>query len=105
MFSDEDCSSETLMPFPRTATTVPGDKGTEVFWMVTVGTGIPLTQDTTLELAWRYSDFGAVHTGGGEGQMVWQDGGRDPLSLNLATTQPKMKGHTLGLVVRFSISK
>ena len=93
---------ETRMTFPRTTTTVPGGSRTDVAWMVTAGAAAALNGRTTLELAWRYTDLGEVGTDRGEGRVVWRDGSHDPLPLDLAETSARIRGHGLGLSMRFA---
>ena len=69
--------------------------------MVTAGVATALNESTTLELAWRYSDLGTAETGTGSGQVVWRDGSRDPLPLNLAPTEARLRSHGLRLSVRY----
>ena len=90
------------MTFPRTTTTVPGAGRTDVAWMVTAGLAAALRERTTLELAWRYTDLGEVRTGRGAGRVVWRDGSREPLPLDLAATRGRLKGHGLRLSLRFA---
>ena len=49
----------------------------------------------TLDLAWRYTDYGAVQTGKGGGRIVWRDGSRAPLELDLAPTKADLASHGL----------
>ena len=93
---------ETRMMFPRTTTIVPGAHRTGFAWMVTAGLATALSERATVELAWRYSDLGAVHTGRGEGRVVWRDGSREPLVLDLAATRAKLRSHGLRLSVRYA---
>ncbi len=64
---------ETRMEFTRTTTIVPGGQRTNLAWMLTAGVSIPLGDRVTLDLAWRYTDYGAVQTGKGGGRIVWRD--------------------------------
>ena len=75
-------AGETRMTFPATTTHVPGDHRTGFAWMVTAGVATALSESTTLDLAWRYSDLGAAETATGGGRVVWRDGSREPLMLN-----------------------
>ena len=93
---------ETTMTFPRTTTTVPGAERTEFAWMVTAGVAAVLNARTTLELAWRYSDLGEVRTGRGAGRVVWLDGSREPLPLDLAATRARLGNHGLRLSLRYA---
>ncbi len=93
---------ETTLTFPRTRTTVPGTDRTEFVWMVTAGVAAVLNARATLELAWRYSDLGEVRTGRGVGRVVWRDGSREPLPLDLAATRATLSSHGLRLSVRYA---
>ena len=70
--------------------------------MVTAGVAAVLNARTTLELAWRYSDLGEVRTGRGAGRVVWRDGSREPLPLDLAATRATLSSHGLRLSVRYA---
>ena len=94
---------ETHMMFPRTTTIVPGARRTDFAWMVTAGVATALNERTTLDLAWRYTDLGTVHTGRGEGKVVWRDGSRGPLPLDLAATRAKLRSHGLRLSLRYAL--
>ena len=93
---------ETHMMFPKTTTIVPGASRTGFAWMVTAGVATALSERTTLDLAWRYTDLGTVHTGRGEGRVVWRDGSREPLLLDLAETRAKLRSHGLRLSLRYA---
>ena len=92
----------TEMAFPRTTTIVPGASRTGLAWMATAGLATRLSERVTLDLAWRYTDLGEVHTGRGAGQVVWRDGSREPLPLNLDTTRAKLRTHGLRLSLRYA---
>ncbi|MCY4431511.1 MAG: outer membrane beta-barrel protein, partial [Rhodospirillales bacterium] len=91
---------ETRMRFPRTTTVVPGGARTGAAWMVTAGVSMALGDRTTLDVAWRYTDLGEVRTGRGEGRVIWRDGSRDPLLLDLAPTRAKLRSRGLRLSLR-----
>ena len=93
--------AETSMTFPRTTTIVPGTQRTGLAWMVTAGMSAPLGARTWLDLAWRYTDLGTVETGTGMGRVVWRDGGRPPLPLDLAATRATLRSHGLRLSLRY----
>ena len=93
---------ETRMMFPKTTTIVPGGARTGFGWMVTAGVGTALDERTTLEFAWRYTDLGTVRTGRGEGRVIWRDGSREPLLLDLAETQAELRSHGVQLSVRYT---
>ena len=92
---------ETRMAFPRTTTIVPGARRVNLAWMLTAGVATSLDDDTTLELAWRYTDLGLVETGEGRGRVVWRDGSREPLPLDLAPTRSRLRSHGLRLSLRY----
>ena len=94
---------ETHMTFPKTTTIVPGARRTDFAWMATAGVATALNERTTLDLAWRYTDLGTVHTGRGEGRVVWRDGSREPLPLDLAATRAKLRSHGLRLSLRYAL--
>lgn len=91
---------ETSMTFPKTTTIVPGKQRTGLAWMVTAGVSASLGERTNLDVAWRYTDLGAVETGTGAGRVVWRDGSRPPLPLDLAATRARLRSHGLRLSLR-----
>ena len=93
---------ETRMTFPKTTTLVPGGSRAGLAWMLTAGVAAALGGRATLDLAWRYTDLGAVRTGRGGGRVVWRDGSREPLSLDLAATWAKLASHGLRLSLRYA---
>ena len=94
--------AKTRMSFPRTTTIVPGADRTGAAWMLTAGWSTALGERTTLDFAWRYTDLGEVRTGRGEGRVVWRDGSREPLLLDLAETRAKLRSHGLRLSLRYA---
>ena len=93
---------QTRMRFSRTTTVVPGERRVDFAWMLAAGFALPLGEKATLDLAWRYADFGEVETGRGRGRIVWRDGSREPLELDLAETRAELSGHGLRLSLRWS---
>ena len=93
---------KTTMTFPATTTTVPGGSRTGPAWMVTAGVAVALGGRLALDLAWRYSDLGEVRTPRGPGRVVWRDGSREPLPLDLAPTRARLKGHGVRLSLRYA---
>ncbi len=93
---------ETRMEFTRTTTIVPGGQRVNLAWMLTAGVSAPLGEKVTLDLAWRYTDYGAVETGRGRGRIVWRDGSRAPLDLDLASTQADLASHGFMLSFRYA---
>ena len=93
---------ETRMTFPKTTTVVPGASRTDFAWMLTAGVAVSLNERMTLDLAWRHTDIGEVHTGQGAGRVVWRDGSRAPLPLDLAAPRAKLASHGLRLSLRYA---
>ena len=91
---------KTVMTFPTTTTTVPGGSRTGLAWMATAGVSVGLGERVTLDLAWRYSDLGEIRTSRGPGRVVWRDGSRAPLPLDLAPTTARLRGHGVRLSLR-----
>ena len=91
---------KTTMTFPATTTTVPGGSRTGLAWMATAGVAMALDERMTLDLAWRYTDLGEVRTRRGPGRVVWRDGSREPLPLDLAPTRARLAGHGVRLSLR-----
>ena len=94
-------TGETRMTFPRTITIVPGGRQTDAAWMLAAGLSMALGDRTVLDLAWRYTDIGKARTGESGGLVVWQDGSREPIRLDLAATQAKFRSHGLRLSLRY----
>ena len=93
---------KTTMTFPATTTTVPGGNRTGLAWMVTAGVAMAVGERAILDLSWRYTDLGKVRTDRGPGRVVWRDGSREPLPLNLAPTEARLRGHGVRLSLRYS---
>lgn len=93
---------QTTMTFPATTTIVPGGSRTGLAWMATAGVALALNERMSLDLAWRYTDLGEVHTPRGPGRVVWRDGRRAPLPLDLAPTKARLKSHGVRLSLRYS---
>ena len=91
---------ETQMQFPKTTTIVPAGQRVNFAWMLTAGVAASLAEKTILDLAWRYADYGVVGTDRGAGRVVWRDGSRDPLALDLGRTQASLRGHELSISLR-----
>ncbi len=93
---------KTTMTFPATTTTVRGGSWTGLAWMVTAGVGMAVGERAILDLAWRYTDLGKVRTDRGPGRVVWRDGSREPLPLDLAPTEARLRGHGIRLSLRYA---
>ena len=93
---------QTRMTFPATTTIVPGASRIDFAWMVSAGVAVALGERVTIDLAWRYTDLGVAHTGRGTGRVIWRDGSREPLPLDLAATRAKLAGHGVRLSLRYA---
>ena len=93
---------ETHMEFPKTTTIVAGGQRVNLAWMLTAGVATSVGERMTLEFAWRYTDSGIVETGRGKGRVVWRDGSRDPLELDLLETRANLSSHGLRVSVRYA---
>ncbi len=93
---------ETRMEFPKTTTVVPGDRRVNPAGMMTAGVAMFSGRAVTLDLAWRYADFGAVETGKAGGRVVWRDGSRNPLEIDLDETRANLSSHELRVSVRYA---
>ena len=93
---------DTRMEFPKTATLVPGEQQVNLSWMLTAGLAASLGEKVTIDLAWRYTDYGAVKTDRAQGRIVWHDGRRNPLEIDLARTRAKLRGHGLTVSLRYA---
>ena len=91
---------ETRMNFPRTYTIVPGGNHVDLSWMADGRLGdITAGTDDGRPVAWRYTDHGAIETPSGTGRVVWRDGSREPLPLDLAGTKGRLRSHGLNYLV------
>ncbi len=93
---------QTAITFPSTTTTAPGGSRTGLARMATVGVAKVLDERVTLDFAWRYSDLGEVRTERGPGSVVWRDGSRQPIPLDLAPIKARFKGHGIRLSLRYA---
>ena len=90
---------QTTMTFPVTATLVPGGTHTSFSWLFALGVSKELEGLGTLDLSWRYMDFGRVETPRGQGAVVWHDGSRT-IDLDLAPTQAKLTSSGIRIALR-----
>ena len=93
---------KTTMTFPATTTIVPGASRTGLAWMATAGFAVALNERVSIDLAWRYTDLGEVRTGRGAGRVVWRNGRREPLPLELAPTKARLAAHGVRLSLRYA---
>ncbi len=91
---------ELRQTFPKTTTLVPGSSTGGLVWMVTAGIAVPVAAGAFLDFAWRYVDLGSVHTGRGAGRVMWRDGSREPLLLDLAPTRADLHSQGLRISLR-----
>jgi len=91
-----------LQTFPKTTTVVPGDAWAGRVWMLTAGMAVPLGDAVSLDVAWRYTEAGDLDTGSGEGRVIWRDGSREPLVLDLAPTRARLQGHGIRVSLRYA---
>lgn len=94
--------SEFHMTFPRTQTLVPDGRQIDFAVMLTAGVATSLSDKITLDLAWRYVDWGIVETGRATGKVVWKDGSREPLELDLAETWAMLRGQGFRASLRYA---
>lgn len=94
--------SEFQMTFPRTQTIVPDGRRIDFTVMLATGVATAFSDRITLDLAWRYVDWGIVETGKATGQVVWKDGSREPLELDLAETWAMLKGQGFTASLRYA---
>ena len=92
---------ETQMAFPRTTTIVPGAVRTGLAFMLTAGATARVGDKMAVDVGWRYLDAGAVETGREKGRVVWRDGTREPLELDLAETEADLSSHGLRVSLRY----
>ena len=94
---------ETRMTFSRTTTIVPGASRTGFAFMLTAGVAVRIRQRTSVDVGWRYLDAGAMETGRAKGRIVWRDGSREPLELDLAETSANLSSHGLRVSLRYGL--
>ena len=92
---------ETRMTFLKTTTVVPRGTTVNFAWMLTAGVSTSLRKRMILGLAWRYTDSGIVETGKTKGRIVWRDGSRDPLEIDLAETRANLSSQGLRISLRY----
>jgi opacity protein-like surface antigen len=94
---------ETRMEFPRTTTVVPGASRTGFTYVLTAGAAVRVREKMTVDVGWRYTNSGAVETGRSTGRIVWRDGSRDPLELDLAETWANLSSHGPRVSLRYGL--
>ena len=90
------------MEFPRTRTIVPGGRRTGFAWMATAGLAVSLGEKVTVDLAWRYTDYGDATSGKATGRIEFRDGRPSlPLPLGQTSTALRRQGWVLSLRYAF----
>lgn len=93
--------SEFHMTFPRTQTIVPDGRRVDFTVMLAAGVAASISGRITLDLAWRYVNWGIVETGRATGRVIWKDGSREPLELDLAETWAMLRGQGFRVSMRY----
>ena len=93
---------ETRMDFPRTSTIVPGGNHVNLSWMLAAGVAISLRGRMTVDIAWRYTDHGAIETSSGEWWIVGQDEIRASQKSRLGGTRGHLRSHGLNVSLRYA---
>ena len=94
---------ETRLDFPTTTVRLPGGNRTNSVWMLAAGLAAPVGERTTLELAWRYTDFGTVETGRGTGRTVCRTEGCGRESeYEVPETRADLRSNGLHVSIRYA---
>ena len=93
--------SEFHMTFPRTQTIVPDGLRVDFSVMLAAGVAASISDRITLDLAWQYVNWGIVETGRATGRVIWKDGSREPLELDLAETWAMHRGPGFRVAMRY----
>ena len=91
---------QTTMTFPATRTLVPGGTHTSLTWLFALGISQKLEGLGTLDLSWRYMDFGRVETPSGPGAVVRRSDGVQTAAFDLAPTQAKLTSSGIRIALR-----
>ena len=98
--------NESRMEFPdsKTTTVVRGWRRVNFAWMLMAGVATPLGENSVLDLAWRYTDSGAVETGRGGGVVcrIEMCSFGDFLKLDFGETRADLASHGLQVSVRYA---
>jgi opacity protein-like surface antigen len=84
---------------PDASTTIAGGTTTGVAWLLTAGVAIPLNDQLSLDLAYRYTDLGRVQTDSGNASIVRPTGNR---TLEIAGTEATLQTHGAMLSLRYA---
>ena len=94
---------ETRMTFPRTITLVPGASRNGLAWMATAGLAVPVSERAILDIAWRYTDYGEIRTGQGDGPIVSRASGNELLRVNFAESRGRLRSNGIRLSLRYNL--
>ena len=94
---------ETRMTFPRTITLVPGASRNGLAWMATAGLAVPVSERAILDIAWRYTDYGEIQTGQGDGPIVSRASGNELLRVNFAESRGRLRSNGIRLSLRYNL--
>ena len=70
--------------------------------MATAGLAVPLGEEITLDVAYRYTDYGTVTTGKATGRVERRDGSRPPFPLPLARTKAELRRNGWVVSLRYA---
>lgn len=91
---------QTTQTFPVTATYIPGGSSTSLSWLLALGVSKKLERLGTLDLSWRYIDFGRVETPVGPGAVVRRRDGHKLVDFTLAPTQARLTSVGIRIALR-----
>ena len=92
--------SETIIDFPATYTIIPAGTKENTTFGGSVGLSHTLGEDFSIDVVWRYMDYGNIRTSRGGGVVIYRDG-RPSLPLNLDYTKGPLKGSEVLVSFRF----
>jgi opacity protein-like surface antigen len=87
--------------FPRNpgahkVTVTPGGNRTDIAFMAAIGTGIALSERTVLDISYRYTDLGRVHTDAGKAYL-----NNIPTGIDIAETWAPLRTHGVSAGIRY----
>ena len=74
-------------------------------WMLTAGIAIPVRKSMELDLSYRYTDAGEIHTDPGDIKIVRfrESGHRREIPVGITQTRAELRTHSLTLTLRFEL--